>query len=266
MRRLALLAVLLSAVPALAAPRVRRKAPDMSFDRYVFAAIWQPGVCASVEPVSAAACGRLTPRSPEARAWTLHGLWADLPRGLAREGMKKGTWYKYGCYWFRPGHERPKTFCADPPLRLSPATARALDAEMPGRAGCLDRHEYNKHARCYGFEPDPFFRGALGLLHKLNASRFGAYVAARRGRTVARADLEKSFAEAFGLKDASALELRCSSRPGSKDEDVLTQAWITLSADGPRLFPKPAAFRSGRGGNCAERVLIAAPVSGPRGG
>jgi ribonuclease I (enterobacter ribonuclease) len=266
--RAAVLAALTAAALAAAAPpaaRVRKAAPNMSFNRYVFAAIWQPGVCASGAPVSAAACGKLPPGSAANRRFTLHGLWPDLPLGLKREGMKKGTWYEYGCYWFRPGHARPKSMCDDPPLRLDAKVSRALDDSMPGRLGCLDRHEYNKHARCYGFRPDPFFRGALGLLRKLNASRFGAYVAARRGRTVARADLERSFAASFGLKDASALELRCASRPGSKDRDALTQAWITLSADGPRLFPKPAAFRRGPRSNCAPRVLIAGPAGPKRG-
>ncbi|MDE2293397.1 MAG: ribonuclease I, partial [Elusimicrobia bacterium] len=203
------------------------------------------------------ACGKLPPGSAADRRFTLHGLWADLPRGLAAEGMEKGTWYKYGCYWFRPGRALPKSMCDDPPLKLSPRVRRALDARMPGRLGCLDRHEFDKHAACYGFEPDAFFTRALGLLKKLNASRFTSYVRARRGRTVARKDLERAFAEAFHLKDASALALRCGRRTGSQADDVLIQAWVTVRRDGVDSFPAKGSFLAGAKGNCAERVFVA---------
>ena len=240
-----------AAAPATAIPK------DMSFERFVFAAIWQPGVCASGELVSEAACRKGRARGYAARHWTLHGLWADLPGGLKAEGMKTGTWYQYGCYWFRPGRALPKTMCADPALPLAPDLRHALDARMPGRQGCLDRHEFYKHAECYGWEPNAFFKRALALQRTLDRSPFGAFTRAHRGKTVARAALEKAFADAFGLKDASALELRCSARPGSTADAVLTQTWITLDAKNADLFPKPAAFLPGRRGNCADAVLIA---------
>lgn len=248
-------ALVLAALALLPASPARAGAPaDMSFDRFVFAAIWQPGVCASGDPVAAEAC-RDSKKPPEAR-WTLHGLWADLPTGLAREGVPKSEWYAHGCYRFHPGRE-PRSFCEDPALKLDKEVSRALDSEMPGRKGCLDRHEYYKHAECYGWKPSPFFRRALALLKKLNASKFAAYVASHRGETVARADLEKSFAAAFGLPSADALELRCSARPGAKVADVLTQAWFTLKAESADDFPAPKSFLAGRRATCADRVLIA---------
>ncbi|MDE2290503.1 MAG: ribonuclease I, partial [Elusimicrobia bacterium] len=153
--RAVLLAGLAAAAPASAA---RAKPPaGMDFDRYVFAAVWEPGICAARDPLAPEACAKRTPKDLMSRQWTLHGLWADLPESLAAQGLKKGQWYKYGCYWFRPGHAMPKGMCDDRPVPLSAGVRKDLTAHMPGALGCLERHEFYKHAECYGFEPDAFF-------------------------------------------------------------------------------------------------------------
>jgi ribonuclease I len=241
----------LAETPAAAPPK------DMSFDRFVLAVIWQPGVCRSGEPVSKAACRKGRAAGYAARHLTLHGLWADLPEGLRAGGMKKGDWYKYGCYWFRPDHAIPGRMCEDPALPLAPSLRRAMNARMPGRQGCLDRHEYYKHAECYGWKPNAFFKRALALQKKVDRSRFGAFVRGHRGKTVPREALEAAFAGAFRLKDAAALELRCAPDPGARDTGILVQAWITLAAKTADSLPKAEAFLAGRGGDCPARVLIA---------
>jgi len=248
---LAVALLLASAVHAAAAPR------DMHFAHYTYALIWEPGACLTHDELAGPHCATLKPAAVASRQWSLHGLWPSTPRGLAQAGMPDPTWWRYGCYWYGPDHAIPASSCSNPPLDLAPALRTRLDAAMPAAASCLDRHEFFKHAACYGFEANAFFRRALDLTATVNANPFTAFVRAHRGQTVSRTALLAAFRRGFELDSSAALELRCDRAPGVAREEVLVQAWLTIRADRIDRFPAPASFAAGRRGNCPARIVIA---------
>ncbi|WP_322628015.1 ribonuclease T2 family protein [Halothiobacillus sp.] len=229
-------------------------APDMAFDHYTFAALWMPGVCHSWRDIGTV-CQTTANDSPDARAFTLHGLWPSLPKGLSDRGMKPPTWWKYGCYWYAPEHAIPQS-CSLPAPTLPASLQQRLNAAMPLTNICLDRHEYTKHVACFGPSPDEFFSGALATLSRLNASQFTQWVSAHRGQTVSKKSIRHAFATSFHQSDAKALELRCDARPGSRRRDVLTQVWITIPTNQLITFPQSGSFAPGRRGNCTEQIVI----------
>jgi len=128
---------------------------------------------------------------------------------------------------------------------------------MPAARSCLDRHEYYKHAACYGFKPNRFFRRALNLLRIVNANPFTEFMRAHRGQIMPRTALQQAFRQGFGLSSSQALELRCDAGSGASGKKVLVQAWITLRTERIDQFPASGSFMPGRRGNCAARILIA---------
>lgn len=230
---------------------------DMRFGHYTYALIWEPGACLTHDELAGPDCATRRPDAVASRQWSLHGLWPDTPRGLRDAGMPDPAWWRYGCYWYGPGHAIPATSCSNPRLDLAPALRARLDAAMPAAASCLDRHEFFKHAACYGFEANAFFRRALDLTASVNANPFTAYVRAHRGQTVRRTALRAAFVRGFGLDSSAALELRCGRAPGAARADVLVQAWLTIRSDRIDQFPAPASFTAGRRGNCPARIVIA---------
>lgn len=233
-------------------------APDMTFDHYTFAALWMPGVCHSWHDIGTV-CQTTANESPEAREFTLHGLWPSLPKALHDSGMKPPTWWKYGCYWYAPDRHIPQS-CTLPETKVSHPLQQRLNAAMPLTNICLDRHEYTKHIACFGPSEDQFFSGALTTLGRLNASRFTQWISAHRGQTVAKKAIRQAFATSFHQRDAAALELRCDARPGSHRRNVLTQVWITIPTEKLVTFPQPDSFEAGRRGNCAEHIAIEASL------
>ncbi|HUX82687.1 MAG TPA: hypothetical protein VMV35_07600, partial [Halothiobacillus sp.] len=209
--------------------------PGMAFDHYTFAALWMPGVCHSWQDIGTI-CQTTANESPEAREFTLHGLWPSLPKALHDSGMKPPTWWKYGCYWYAPEHAIPQS-CSLPAPTVSAPLQHRLNTAMPLKNICLDRHEYTKHVACFGPSPDEFFSGALATLNRLNASQFTQWVSTHRGQTVSKKSIQHAFATSFHQSDTKALELRCDARPGSHRRDVLTQVWITIPTEKLVTFP-----------------------------
>ena len=230
---------------------------DMRFGYYTFALIWEPGACRTHDELAGPDCATRKPDAAASRQWSLHGLWPSTPRGLAQAGMPDPTWWRYGCYWYGADHAIPASSCANPRLDLEPVLRARLDKAMPAAASCLDRHEFFKHAACYGFETNAFFRRALDLAASVNANPFTAWVRAHRGQTIRRTALLAVFARGFGLDSGAALELRCGRDPGSARADVLVQVWLTIRADRIDTFPAPASLAAGRRGNCPARIVIA---------
>ncbi len=231
--------------------------PAMRFAEYTYALIWEPGACLTRDELAGPDCAARTPASAASRQFSLHGLWASTPVGLKTQGMADPTWWRYGCYWYRPGHAIPEDSCDNAALDLPAALHARLWQAMPAAKSCLDRHEYFKHAQCFGFQPAPFFTQALHMLDAVNASTFTAWVRAQRGQTVARDALLGAFRRGFHLRDARTVELRCGRRPGQSRADVLVQVWMTVRADRLAQFPAPQSFKSGRRGNCPARIFIA---------
>lgn len=231
---------------------------DMRFEHYTFALIWQPGACLVHAKLAGPDCAQRTLVTVSSRQWSLHGLWPSIPGELSRQGIAPPTWWHYGCYFFHLQHTIPAArSCQNPALDLQPEVRTRLAQAMPAARSCLDRHEYYKHAACYGFKQNSFFRRALNLLRGVNANPFTEFMRGHRGRVVNRAALQQAFRKGFGLSSSKALELRCAARPGIAGKDVLVQAWITLRADRIEQFPAPRSFMPGRRGNCAAQILIA---------
>ncbi|MCK9367938.1 MAG: hypothetical protein M0P72_12435 [Metallibacterium scheffleri] len=231
--------------------------PGLRFGHYTFALLWAPGACLAHDELAGPDCATRTPGAVRSRQWSLHGLWASTPVELKAQRMPDPTWWRYGCYWYRPDHAIPQRSCSNAPLQLPPALHARLWTAMPAATTCLDRHEYFKHAQCLGFRPAPFFTQALHLLAAVNANAFTAWMRAQRGRTIRRAALLTAFQHGFKLTSSAALELRCGRGPGARREDVLVQAWLTIRSDRLAQFPAPASFMAGRRGNCPARIFIA---------
>lgn len=232
-----------------------RDQPRMAFGHYTFAVMWLPGLCQSwsdIATVCAAQRGKAAMRE-----FTLHGLWPSRPRELVEQGIPPVQWWRTGCY--RYSHQSsPPDSCALPALSLTPSLQQRLERHMPLAATCLDRHEYTKHIACFGPSPQQFSTAALDLLQAVNASGFSRWVRDHAGQTVSRKAIERAYTRSFGLRNASSLQLQCESKAGSSRRDVFTQAYITISTERLAEFPAPAAFSSGRRGNCAPRIFIAA--------
>ena len=254
------LALLLAAALA-HAEAGRSPAPDgrpaMRFGEYTFALIWQPGACLTRDELAGPGCASRTPADPGSRQFGLHGLWASTPAGLRAQGMRDPVWWHYGCYWYAPGHTVPQNSCRNPALDLPHLLRARLQRAMPAAQACLDRHEYFKHAQCFGFRPAPFFTRALDMLDAVNASTFTAWVRAHAGRMVSRAALLEAFRAGFRLDSPRPLELRCGRAPGDPRANVLVQVWMTVRADRLDRFPAPHSFGPGRRGNCPARIRVA---------
>ena len=254
------LALLLVAPPARAGvgfdPAPSGK-PGMRFAEYTYALIWEPGACLTRDALAGPDCATRTPRDVRSRQFSLHGLWASTPAELQAQQMPDPVWWRYGCYWYRPGHAIPAGFCSNAALDLPAALQARLWRAMPAAQRCLDRHEYFKHAQCFGFRPAPFFGRALDMLDAVNASAFTAWIRAHAGQTVSRGAVRAAFRRGFGPDSRHALELRCGRRPGAAQADVLVQAWMTVRAGRLARFPAPDSFGHGRRGNCPARIFIA---------
>ncbi|MDI5933492.1 ribonuclease T2 family protein [Halomonas kalidii] len=243
-----LLAPLAAAQPA---ESVLTRLERDDFAHYTLALTWHPGFCE----------GHSRPprecRQPELRrgaeqGFVLHGLWPSLPERFAARGIDRRRWWQEGCFLETPRADG--SFCrAHPPLDLPEALDEPLDAAMPGRASCLDRYQYAKHAACFALDPADYFAAAVELREAVNASAFGAFVALNQGGTVARNDLIGAFEAAFGEGSGRALRLECRGR-GNR---LLAEVRIAIAADRLEDFPAAGSLVRQDRGRCATRVRIA---------
>jgi ribonuclease I len=125
----------------------------VDYDYYTLALSLAPAFCES-RP-EARQCVLLDAARFRAQPLTLHGLWPSRHAGR----------HPANCGGARSGGY----FCALPEVSLSPALQRALDTAMPGRADCLDRHEWGKHGSCSGLSPADYFSASLALQSRVNA-------------------------------------------------------------------------------------------------
>lgn len=244
------LALLLTALPSLAEGPLERLERE-GFDHYTLALTWHPGFCES-RSRPPRECREPALYEGAERGFVLHGLWPSLPRRFAERGVARRRWWREGCFLER---SRPDgSFCrARPPLGLPEELDDALDAAMPGRASCLDRYQYAKHATCLALPEVAYFAASVALVETVNASAFGAFVTLNQGGTVARNALIDAFEAAFGQETGRALRLECRGR-GNR---LLTE--VRIGIDAGRLADFPAAeslVRQDRG-RCATRVRIA---------
>ena len=101
---------------------------------------------------------------------TLHGLWPNNRSG--RHPFNCGT------------ERRNGGMCSLSEVSLPPALTVRLDAAMPGRADCLDRHEWVKHGSCSGLSVADYFEQSVQLTERANRA-LGVALADHAGREVA---------------------------------------------------------------------------------
>lgn len=233
-------------VSTAAAPKLESE----GFDHYTLALTWHPGFCAT-QSRPPRECREPSLREGAEQGFVLHGLWPSLPQRFAERGVDRPKWWREGCFLEEPRADG--SFCrAHPPFDLPAELADTLDDAMPGRASCLDRYQYAKHAACLNLPEENYFAASLALLEAVNESAFSAFVALNQGGEVGRNDLIAAFEAAFGEGTGRALRLECRGR-GNR---VLTEVRIGINAERLDDFPAVESLaRQGRG-RCHPRVTI----------
>lgn len=244
------LAVLLLASTTLAEEPLSRLQGE-GFAHYTLALTWHPGFCAS-RSRPPRECREAELRQGAEQGFVLHGLWPSLPERFASRGVDRRRWWQEGCFLERPRADG--SFCrAHPPFTLPEALDDSLDAAMPGRASCLDRYQYAKHAACLDLPEEDYFAASVALVEAVNESAFGAFVALNQGGEVGRNDLIHAFEAAFGEGSGRALRLECRGR-GNR---LLTEVRIGIAVDRLAAFPEAGSLVRQDRGRCATRVRIA---------
>ncbi|SFI08612.1 ribonuclease T2 family protein [Modicisalibacter xianhensis] len=219
---------------------------------YTLALTWHPGFC-QTQGNPPRECREPSLQAGADDGFVLHGLWPSLPERFADDGVTRQRWWEKGCFLERPRADGG--FCrAHAPFDFEDSLDDALDRAMPGRASCLDRYEYAKHAACLSLPAEAYFDKALDLLELVNASAFVDYVMIHRGSEVPRNALIQAFEAAFGEGTGRALSLQCNGR-GNR---VLTEVRIGIDAERLDDFPQSSSLVPLRRGRCAPRVGISA--------
>lgn len=222
-----------------------------AFAHYTLALTWHPGFCETrSRPPSE--CREASLREGSEQGFVLHGLWPSLPQRFAARGIGQRRWWQEGCFVETP--QADGSFCrAHPPLELPAPLGEALDTVMPGRASCLERYQFAKHASCLALPERAYFAASVALVERVNASAFAAFVVLNQGGEVERNALIKAFEAAFGNGTGRALRLTCRGR-GNR---WLTEVRIAIAADRLGAFPAAGSLVRQARGRCATQVRIA---------
>lgn len=236
----------IAATPATASPQLDAD----GFDHYTLALTWHAGFCETRrEPPRE--CREDSLREGEAQGFVLHGLWPSLPERFAERGVTRQRWRSQGCFLDDPRADGG--FCrAHAPFDFSEAFDDKLDSAMPGRASCLDRYQYAKHAACLALPAKAYFSTALELLEAVNASAFVDFLMIHQGGEVERNALIDAFEAAFGDGTGRALSLKC----GGRGNRVLTEVRIGIDAEQVEDFPDSTSLTALRRGRCATRIRL----------
>lgn len=173
---------------------MRPKAGDLA---YVLALSWQPAFCET--NLRKPECRWQTGNAPDARAFSLHGLWPQ-PSTRAycnvdpavRQASVSGRWKDI------------------PAPELSLWTRASLEAVMPGAKSHLDRHEWVKHGSCYAApDAESYFRDSIRLVEAVNASPVARLMSQNIGRNLSVDDIRTAFDEGFGPGAGERVRLSC---------------------------------------------------------
>lgn len=222
------------------------------FDHYVLALTWHRGFC-QMTSQSRKECRNPKDRDASKEGFVLHGLWPSLPKRFANDGITPRRWREKGCFLEQP--RANGSFCrAHAPFAFAASFADELDEAMPGRASCLDRYQYAKHAACLALPAEDYFATAVDLMEKVNASAFVDFMMINRGGEVERSALTKAFEAAFGKGTGRAMSLKCK----GFGKRTLTEVRIGIDAKRLEDFPKAKSLVPLRRGQCAPRITLAA--------
>lgn len=227
-------------------------APDSI--EHVLAASWQPGFCATAAGANKIECRTQTADRPDARQFSIHGLWPD---DLHDQAI-------FPCYCDRGepvscrGSQAP-----DATIALPDDVFERLAVAMPGVQSGLHRHQWAKHGSCYeddktgddaGADPAEYYRETMALLDQLNASAVRDLFVDHRGEELTRAEIEAAFDAAFGEGAGDRVVVRCDRRTG-----VITELRISLAGnidDAPDLAALIQAAPESGQGSCARGLVV----------
>nr|WP_298412029.1 ribonuclease I [uncultured Halomonas sp.] len=245
-----LFALLLATLPAMAEPRLEAE----GFDHYVLALTWHPGFCQTTSH-SRKECRDTEVQEAERQGFVLHGLWPSLPERFADEGVTPRRWREKGCFLEQPRADG--SFCrAHAPFAFVESFEDRLDEAMPGRASCLDRYQFAKHAACLALPAEDYFATAMDLMEKVNASAFVDFIMINRGGTIERNALIDAFEAAFGKGVGRALSLKCE----GFGKRTLTEVRIGIATPHLEEFPAARSLVPLRRGRCAPHITLAASL------
>ncbi|MDG6094056.1 ribonuclease I [Acetobacter sp. AN02] len=215
------------------------------FGHYTLALTWQPGFCNGPHGPSC------TPDQPRTPLIGLHGLWASRPPELIRNNTPVTQWWQKGCALYEP--DQPVQHPA-----LSPETADALNRLVPRTQSDLTAHEYSKHVRCFGTDPERFFQVAIALHDRFTSLQAAHSLDAAAGTTISRQDILNRITAGTGPVPDRAIQFRCENTTEGRPQ--LTQIWFTLRPDALSDFPHSQAFMSSpqMQDNCPARFLLPA--------
>ena len=157
---------------------------------------WQPAFCESNPDKME--CRTQTASRYDADHFSLHGLWPQ-PHGLEYcdvSAQDRAT-------------DQRRRWNDLPRINLEADTAQRLNRVMPGTRSALERHEWVRHGRCFGSEPETYFRTALSLVEQINGSQLREALIQHSGRSVSVLQLKTAFETSFGEGAGRALGIRC---------------------------------------------------------
>ena len=162
----------------------------------VLAASWQPAFCERRARVPE--CRGQTPGRPDARQFSLHGLWPQpIGKVYCGVGQPERALSESG-HWGRL-----------PRLSLAPELRDSLAERMPGVLSHLDRHQWSKHGTCYGTDPNTYFSQALVLLDQLNRSSVRLLFESSIGGRLRATQVRQVFDQYFGPGAGERVRLVC---------------------------------------------------------
>ncbi|NCA70924.1 MAG: ribonuclease T(2) [Sphingobacteriia bacterium] len=196
--------------PAGEAP-TRAPAQGVKAAQLVLAVTWHPAFCER-QP-GRDECRDQHPDRPEARRFSLHGLWPQPIDNSycnvderARRLSSTGQWHRL------------------PAVELTEPTRARLSALMPGTQSDLHRHEWIKHGTCYGTDAETYYRHSIELLEQLNASAVQALFESHIGQRLRATRVQAAFDEAFGKGAGERVRMTC-------DGDLIQELRIGLRGD-----------------------------------
>lgn len=195
------------------------KTPGLA-DAYVLALSLQPAFCETYGyEAGKPECLELSASQPQARHFSLHGLWPNQ----ASCGIRYGF-----C-----GTPSKRSHCAYSPLNLSEPVSNELKQLMPSYAygSCLERHEWYKHGSCQILSADDYFTLAIRLVKEVNQTEFANLIERHHGKMLEKAELKAAIEQTFGQGSAQKVYLGCKN-------GMLVDVFIQL----PALIPRDASL------------------------
>lgn len=226
----------------------------------VLAASWQPTFCATERGQSKIECQTQTADRPDARQFSIHGLWPD---DLDDTNI-------FPCYCDNgPAVSCRRRLPNVANLTVSQAIREKLDILMPGTQSGLDLHEWSKHGTCYedfnsganaGSDADEYFADTIAVIEQLNNSAVGALFLERLGKVITFEELQASFDAAFGAGAGERVVMNCQRING---ENAISELWIGLGGEidaqsdlGTLILAAPTTDTSTTRTSCQRGIVL----------